>query len=112
MPTHSFPRPKSLRKAICRDFDAIPVEHLSRRASMQPPLPPRGDETPVLVGDVRAERRAGVAEAPHDPCAVVAAGDPRVRVLELERDRLETVAVELDEEEQAEVVAQVRLDTV
>src|SRR5436190_9781134 len=75
-------------------------------------LTPAEDEAAVLLGDLGAELRAGAGEAIPDPGGVVAGCEPRVRELQLQRHRLEPVAAEIDEEEQAQVVPQPRVDPV
>jgi hypothetical protein len=47
-----------------------------------------------------------------DPGCILAGREARVRELELERDRLEPVAGEVDEDEQAEIVPQLAVDAV
>src|SRR6266545_3196207 len=70
---------------------------------------PQGDDEPApLLADLGSQPPAGVGETFTDPGGVLARRKPRVTELELERYRLEPhgpLVVELDEEEQAEVVA-------
>jgi len=61
-----------------------------------------GDEAALVLADLGAEPRAGVDEPALDPRRVFAGREPRVREFQLESDRLEPVAYEVDEEEQAE----------
>ena len=77
--------------------------------------PPVDDEAAVLLGHLCPERGAGSAEALANPRGVLAGGEPRVAVLELQRDRLDAGRprrVERDEEEQAEIVPSLRVDGV
>src|SRR5919201_1690657 len=76
-----------------------------RRALLAPP----SDEPALLFLHVGPECLAGGAEAVPDPGVIVPAREPRVGVVEPERDRFQPVSVELDEEEQAEVVPQLRV---
>src|SRR5947208_13194325 len=93
----SSPRRGERRRGAARRRDAL--------------APGRNDAT-VLQPRLDAECGARSDEAPPDPLRVVALRQPRVRVLQLERDRLQSVAVQLDKEEQSEVVAQLGLDGV
>src|SRR5207247_2613070 len=66
----------------------------------------------VLVANVRAELGAGLDEAATDPGRILALGEARVRELELERDRLQPIAGKVDEEKEAEIVAQLAVDAI
>ncbi len=73
-------------------------------------LTPSGHEAAALRRDLRAECGARLGESARDPGRVVLVGESRMCELELEWDRLESVAGEVDEEEQAEVVAELAID--
>jgi hypothetical protein len=60
-------------------------------------LTPRANEAAVLLRHGCLERRADVVEPAPDPGCVVAVGKARVRELELQRDRFETAARQIDE---------------
>jgi hypothetical protein len=70
-----------------------------RRAKSE--LPPGRDQAVAFVCHSRAEGGARLREPATDPGEVVSVRKPRVRVFELERDRFQTVAFELDQKEQA-----------
>src|SRR5919201_1721143 len=75
----------------------------------------RHQEAALLLEHVGPELGARLAEAPPDPGSVVALREPRVRVLEPERHRYDPprpVRLDVDQEEQAEVVAEGGVDGV
>src|SRR4051794_35339489 len=76
----------------------------------------RGDDDAIrLLAGLRPEAGADVDESVADPAGVLAVGEARVAVLELERDGLQSrrsVGVEINEEEEPQVVAQLGIDDV
>src|SRR5712691_6979101 len=96
--------------------DGLRALHRSGRGRTARPadggLAPGRDEAAVLDGRLDVQLGAGSDESVLDPRSVVAARQLRVGELELERDRFEPVAAEVDEEEQPEVVPQLRVDAV
>src|SRR5215207_2324145 len=92
------------------DIDASAASLCAGGARVEP-----RQQATAAPGDLGSELRARAREAAGDPGGVVAVGQPGAAEVELERDRLERVrafGVELDEEEQAEVVAQPPVDRV
>src|SRR5262249_21738987 len=66
----------------------------------------------LLLEHLGAELRARLGEAPPDPARVLTDGEAREGVLELQRHRLDparAVRLEVDEEEQPEIVPELRV---
>jgi hypothetical protein len=103
------------RRVRGRRFRRRAVLRAARRAralTTVKALPPARHEPAVFLGDLGAERGTGSGEAPRNPHCVVARGEARVSELELQRDRLQAIAAEIHEEEQAEVVPQHGVDSI
>src|ERR671934_22336 len=96
------------------DSDPRPLRAARRPARL--PRLARGDDEPALLGaHLGAEPPARGGEAVADPLGILARRQPRVTELQHERHGLDphrSRSAELDEEEQAEVVAQLAVDSV